>query len=63
MLIYAMWVFLRWICVLGGSMMDLGGDLMVESNREIDSWVMMPSLCGSAAPYSSYLLLAEMLCL
>jgi hypothetical protein len=35
-------------CVLGICMMDLGGNVMVESNRKIDSWTRVSSLCGSA---------------
>jgi hypothetical protein len=30
-------------------MMDLGGDVMVESIQKIDSWAGVSSPCGSAA--------------
>jgi hypothetical protein len=46
---YAMWVSLAWVCVLGSSMMDLGGDMIVESNQMINSWVEASSLSGNAA--------------
>jgi hypothetical protein len=35
-------------CVLGSCTMDLGGNVMVESNQKIDSWTGVSSLCGSA---------------
>jgi hypothetical protein len=67
---YAMWVSLAWVCVLGSSMMDLGGDMMVESNQKINSWVEASSLCGNAAlqewhaaPCGNRWLVARILCL
>jgi hypothetical protein len=40
-------------------MMDLGRDVMIESSQKIDSRAEAPSLCSSAAPCSSRLLIAR----